>query len=412
MDSDLLMLMIYSNPEDTERLRLDRERKALTAVIDGAGLAASRFKILEAVTFDEVLKEVPAKPYSLIHFSGHGEKYGLFVEEGDNEWSAVASIDMIEKLLEAAQPHLKIAVFLSCFSSEYADRLIAHVPYILATVGRTDDAACVRFVDCLYTRLLEGDDIEAAFRHAQSRVPALDIVLRRRATRDGKARALVHSSSYVGHPILYVDISAVEEDVERFGLSSDDLVNLMSRKIYYHAFAFRYPRSDAILSMGELFASFSWEDSADAIACTNLYKLKSDADERLAKTYVELLIDYSDRYVAAYRSPSARYDPHFEDQLGFGLARMINTCSYFLGYVSDNEPPSRFEPHGLSATPELLMQYCPDVFRTACAVGNANLASAERKFIRKDFGGATGHLEAALSSLHDVMTAIGKLILE
>ncbi|OHC97501.1 MAG: hypothetical protein A3H25_03225 [Sphingomonadales bacterium RIFCSPLOWO2_12_FULL_63_15] len=65
-----------------------------------------------------------------------------------------------------------------------------------------------------------------------------------------------------------------------------------------------------------------------------------------------------------------------------------------------------------STRSDLFREHVPGVFKASKAVCRANLASAERKFRAKEFGHCVAHLEAALSSLHDLMNEVGKKILE
>lgn len=387
----------------------------MTRVLEEAGFPLSRVTILDAATVDDVLRVLADRPYSLIHFSGHGECDGILVEGDDPEAGELTSIPRIEQVLQAAQPYAKLAVFLSCFSASFADRLIAHVPYILAIVGPADDERCIQFVNCFYSRLLRGDDPERAHSTASRRVAELNAILLRRADRDGKSTALVRSHTYEVHPTLYIDVSRAAGDLERFGMTKEDLLKLMSRKIYFHAWAFRYPRSNAILSVGDLFASFSWDNAEDCISCDRLSRLREDAPADLAQAFVELLISYSDRYVANYRSPIAPHGPDYAEQVSLGIMKMLETYGYFFSKVA--EPTSEmssysFEPRPRPSWADVFGEYVPAAFRNSKAIGSANLATAERKFRAKELAGCVAHLEAALSSLHDLMNEVEKRILE
>lgn len=388
-----------------------RSREHALKALEASGYSASRLTILDAATLDDVLRALAAKPYSLIHFSGHGNDTGIFVEQSGADLDEQVSVARVEQALIAAQPYLKIAVFLSCFSASFAKQLAVHVPYVLTVTGPADDDACVKFVECFYARLLEGDDIERAYVTAVLRVKDLDIVLQRRAVNSGTGKALVQTYTYPHHPTLYVDVSRAHADMARLEMSEDNLLALMSRKIYYHAWAFRYPRSNAILSVGSLFASFSWDKPEDCIFCDRLFRLEEEAPEDLARAFAQLLIEYSDRYVANYRSPIAPHQPDFAEQVETGVMKMVESYQYFFGEPVDPEADAR-PRRRLPLWPDVLRAHVPIAFKTAMAAGGANLATAERKLWARDIAGAVANLEAALSSFHDLMNEVGQKVLD
>ena len=99
-------------------------------------MAPGRFQVLSAVSEHDIFEVLANRTHTILQFSGHGKPDGIFVEEGDGDCSSIVDIDRVERLLRAAQPHLTLSIFLSCYSSEMATRLIQSVPFLISIEGR------------------------------------------------------------------------------------------------------------------------------------------------------------------------------------------------------------------------------------------------------------------------------------
>jgi CHAT domain-containing protein len=123
---DFAPLIIFSNPSGTTQLRLDKEHRA----VDKAAQSVAPESVirLHAATLEDVLHLLARRRFSLLHFSGHGQPAGIYMEDPQNDGEILIDIEKVRAILKAAAPQLCIAMFMSCFSASMADKLIDLVP--------------------------------------------------------------------------------------------------------------------------------------------------------------------------------------------------------------------------------------------------------------------------------------------
>jgi hypothetical protein len=399
--TDDAALIIYCSPERADRLRIDKEHRAIDAALVGTS-GQDRVTRLQASTLDDILRALQRRPYSVIQFSGHGSDKGILIESTKEIDGVLLDPTKIAAILRLASPHLKVAIFMSCFSDSMADVLIREVPYLIVISGAADDTASIEFSAAFYYALFETGSLRVAFDMASLTVGEnLTTILLRRGLGDNASKAFVtpkQLSPLNNDPPneeILIDIHEVEEQLQQFKLDKEKFLALLTHKIRIHQWAFRYPRDNALFSMGEYFALFSWSNPHDRVSCKRIMKLKADVDELTAAAWVQLLIAYHDLYVADYRRPSAIPRPQ-EREVHRGLDGLHEIAKNFI----DERRAALFR------------SLVPDAFRAARAQVEANISIADSKFHEGDIGAASAYMEAGLSAIHDLINAIGEKVLE
>jgi hypothetical protein len=379
-------------------LRIDAEQRAFNAVLKVSGTSAGRVRQLPAAKLEDVISSLSDRKYHLIHFSGHGASDGIFLDcSHEDGASALIDVEALKRVLRLGAPSLTIAVFMSCFSSDLAENLIAEVPWILGVMGEADDETCVAFVEQFYTALLAGHSIEGAYRHIRSfGYRDLPLVLLRRAEQNPSGALLVHAAGSMG-PSIYIDISKVDEDLRRLGLTKEKFTRVLAHKIRYHSWAFRFSRQGALFPVGPVFVTLSWENAEDVVVCDRVYALKPNADRELCARWADMLTMYHDRAIAPYRDPALRMDDFSREMLAHGLHGMTR---FYGDFIMDPEMGKLF---GGVATRAYL---------TTHSLGYASMNAAGRKLKDNDLPGVVQHLEVALTAAHDLIDDIAEAILE
>jgi len=117
----LRMLAVFSLPTDVSALALRRERHELKRLIQRIaqmhGLAIE-LRVLQYGVTREALREVleEGEGWDIMHFSGHGLRAGLMLEQPDGTQDQVTTDDL-EKLLRPARGRLKLVTLSSCLSA-------------------------------------------------------------------------------------------------------------------------------------------------------------------------------------------------------------------------------------------------------------------------------------------------------
>ena len=195
------VLLFASNPEDTQRLRLDREVREIDAKIAASEHRdAIQLIVRWAVRPDDILHALLQYLPTIVHFSGHtaGEQ-GLVFE--DNEGAAVpVSTSALASLFSVLNEHgIRLVVLNGCFTETQADTIGRHVDYVIGLSHEIVDTDATMFVSEFYRSVASGSTILRAFELAKA---ALEIagsdakpVLRTREGADPSKESLVPAKS-------------------------------------------------------------------------------------------------------------------------------------------------------------------------------------------------------------------------
>ena len=75
------VLVVFSNPSDTSRLRLDKEHRKLDEIADLAAEHALHFERKHAATKSDLAQALAAREFKIVHLSGHGSEEGFLHSE-------------------------------------------------------------------------------------------------------------------------------------------------------------------------------------------------------------------------------------------------------------------------------------------------------------------------------------------
>jgi len=394
---DICPLVVLSSPVDESRLRIDKEARAITQLEQSLNVTPGTFKVLSAASEHDILDALADRTHTILQFSGHGEPDGIFVEESDGDCGSIINVDRVERLLRAAQPHLTLSIFLSCYSSEMATRLIKSVPFLISVEGPGDDDACIEFILKFYKRLFSGDTLEQAYQRSNHfTFSHLETVFLSRRAVNGAERAMILASHSDGS--VYVDIAPARADLERLGVDEAEFAKSISTKIRQHRWAFRFSRQNALFPVGDLFAAFDWENAQDHVTCIKVYRLKEPMEEGLLLEFALLLIRFHDLYTLKYRSPYR--DPRSDERID--LSDGFRSLAAYNDSVFDSDSPDKVRLLALVGRQAAMTH----------AFAKANLSMAEQKLRGGALSRVVQHLETALTAHHDLVTALGKEMLD
>lgn len=158
------ILFLGANPLKTTRIRIEEEVREIEE-----GLKRSRNR--DAFDF---VKRFATRPIDLtraildenpkvLHFSGHGEKEGIILEDkmGHPKMVEKLSLGNLFKLFEKSV----ICVILnSCYSLEQAEEIAKYIPYVIGMNNAINDNTAIAFSVSFYDAIGAGKDIEFAYK--------------------------------------------------------------------------------------------------------------------------------------------------------------------------------------------------------------------------------------------------------
>lgn len=168
------LLFVASDPYRGNRLRLDREVKAVEEALRSSGLEA-RFSLeqLWAATFLDLQHALLRHRPALLHFSGHGTPAGELALERDSgvpndsrrsDPSDQRPAEALARMLGAIDDlNLRCVVLNACFSEVQATEVARHADCVVGLFAEVHDSAAIEFARGFYGALAWGQSVQAAF---------------------------------------------------------------------------------------------------------------------------------------------------------------------------------------------------------------------------------------------------------
>lgn len=328
----LRLLVLFSDPPSCNaRLRLDKEDKIITAL-------ASRFsedvKLVRqhASQIEDVHALLSSESFDVIHFSGHGDPEGIFLDrtdlDGDGE---LVSAKRLNSLLSIPEFSPRLLVLLACYSSDSIGVLSDAAPFVVTAHGAVPDVCCLEFVGGFYERLFAGYSIQNSFDHARTIIDSKELQCdslrldRRVIIRKGDSH-LIETMPDPRHESVWVDLSAVSSILSHLGMPKEEVLHLIAKKLSVHQWIFDVPRDRCIIPIGRLlFGEFAWEDANDYVRCTRLMRLRADVSPQHWALWHKLLVAYNDLASNEYRAVA---NPAGEESRNI-LKRAIKLLTYY-----------------------------------------------------------------------------------
>lgn len=164
------ILILDASPENKGRLRTDEEYKEIRAAMR-QGECREEFLFLEregALTMSVFQRALRQRPH-IVHFSGHGDKDGIYLMKNDGHAVKLEDKEFIDLL--AREPRLTELVILNaCHSNSQAKAVSSLGILVLGTRNKIWDKAAITFSKGFYEALADGTGYEEAFKDAKMQV--------------------------------------------------------------------------------------------------------------------------------------------------------------------------------------------------------------------------------------------------
>lgn len=162
------ILYLSANPEDTERLRIDKEMREIREAVDLSTLRSRIFLDQRtALRLKELHRALLQYRPTVVHFSGHGDLYGNYLVENDDPDRRgsihLLSPQAIAGIFKAVAEDVHCVIVNACHTDRLAEALSAHVEYVVGMRHEIGDRAAVDFSIGFYQALAEGRNIFQAF---------------------------------------------------------------------------------------------------------------------------------------------------------------------------------------------------------------------------------------------------------
>jgi hypothetical protein len=159
------ILLLAANPDDTDRLRLDREAREIQ---NGLQRSAYRHDFIIkqqwAVRPTDVRRALLDLNPSIIHYCGHGEGEDGIVFENDYGESSLVSTEALAELFKLFAENIECVVLNACYSEIQAEAIAKHIDYVIGMNQAIGDEAATEFAVAFYDALGARRNIEFAYK--------------------------------------------------------------------------------------------------------------------------------------------------------------------------------------------------------------------------------------------------------
>lgn len=168
--SRLRILFLASSPTDQARLAIADEWRLVEDRIRTSRYREEIALFSRWATRTDDLQQalLEIQPH-IVHFSGHGESDGIYLQQADGTAQKVPA-EALARVFDTFKDDVRIVVFNACFSAEYARIIAEHIAVAVGMRRVVEDEATRAFVFGFYSGLGYGRSVQDAFKIGISQV--------------------------------------------------------------------------------------------------------------------------------------------------------------------------------------------------------------------------------------------------
>lgn len=163
------VLIMTSNPIDTNQLRLDEEVRSITEMIRKSQHRETvKLESRWAIRTIDILQAINEVNPTIVHFSGHGAPNGDIIVQNNDGTAKTISKEAIVQVLKSSTDKIKLVFFNSCFSYLQAQAVIEQIPCAIGMSDAIGDKAAEVFAAQFYSAIGFGKSVKQAFEQAKA----------------------------------------------------------------------------------------------------------------------------------------------------------------------------------------------------------------------------------------------------
>ncbi len=169
------ILVLASNPQGTDQLRLDKEIRAIQDAFT-TGEKREKFTVIPrvAVKISDLQSFLRREKPRIVHFCGHGTgNQGLVLTAESGEKQSVGT-EALADLFRLFATKVECVVLNACYSRVQGEAINQHINYVIGTKKAILDEAAIAFAKGFYEALSDGESIDTAYKYGCNRIQ-LDI---------------------------------------------------------------------------------------------------------------------------------------------------------------------------------------------------------------------------------------------
>ncbi len=158
------ILVLASNPQGTDQLRLDREIRAIEDAFR-SGEKRDRFTVISrvAVKISDLQSFLRREKPRIVHFCGHGTgNQGLVLATESGKQQTVGT-QALADLFRLFATRVDCVVLNACYSDVQGEAIKQHINHVIGTKRAILDEAAIAFAKGFYEALSDGESFVCAY---------------------------------------------------------------------------------------------------------------------------------------------------------------------------------------------------------------------------------------------------------
>lgn len=163
------ILFIAASPVDRKHLMLDEEIRTIKERLNEASVSKD-LELAEtwAARPGDWLKELNARNFRIVHFSGHGTEGGTLQHVGRDGKAQSVTLQALKTTFQAVKADISLVILHACYSRKQAEIIAEEVDCVIAMNGVIHDEAAITFIDEFYRALFSGKSVLDAFKQGKA----------------------------------------------------------------------------------------------------------------------------------------------------------------------------------------------------------------------------------------------------
>ena len=164
MDKPVKILVLATNPRETDPLRLDEEVRGIDEALQQSRFR-DKFELEQqwAVRVSDLQRFLLRYKPDIVHFSGHGSESSEIILEDNEGNSKPVQASALSRLFSLLKDNIKCVVLNACYSEAQAEAIAKHINCVVGMSRAIGDDAAISFSAAFYRALGEGRDVKTAF---------------------------------------------------------------------------------------------------------------------------------------------------------------------------------------------------------------------------------------------------------
>ena len=164
MSRSVKILVLATNPGETDKLRLDQEVRQIDEALRQSRFR-DRFELDQqwAVRVSDLQRLLLRYKPDIVHFSGHGSESSEIILEDSEGNSKPVTASALSRLFSLLKDNIQCVVLNACYSEVQAEAIAQHISCVVGMSGAIGDDAAISFSEAFYGALGDGRDIKTAF---------------------------------------------------------------------------------------------------------------------------------------------------------------------------------------------------------------------------------------------------------